>query len=76
MIIRKIVVNKRKDRMRTVRIVSLHEQDSDSDLQNTTPSERIGMMWQVALDAWAFKGEPLAESGLPRHIINIQRGKS
>jgi hypothetical protein len=66
----------RKDRIRAVRVISLHGQDSDSDLQDTTPSERIGMMWQVTLDAWAFKGEPVAESGLPRHIVNIQRGKS
>jgi hypothetical protein len=73
---RKIVMNKRKERTRTVRIVSLHGQDNDSDLRNTAPSERLGMMWQVALDAWAFKGEPLAESGLPRHIVSIQRGKS
>ena len=62
--------------MRAVRIVSLHGQDSDSDLQNTTPSERMGMMWQLTLDAWAFKGEPVAESRLPRHIVSIQRGKS
>lgn len=69
-------MNKKKERMHAVRIVSLHAQESDSDLRNTTPSERIGMMWQVAMDAWAFKGEPFAESGLPRHIVSIQRGKS
>ncbi len=66
----------KKDRIRTVRVASLYGQESASDLQDTTPSERIGMMWQVTLDAWAFKGESVAESGLPRHIVNIQRGKS
>ncbi len=66
----------RNDNIRNVRIISLHDQDSDSDLRDTTPSERIGMMWQVALDAWAFKGELVAESGLPRHIVSIQRRES
>lgn len=65
----------RQDRIRPIRVIALHGQDSDSDLYNTTPSERIGMMWQVALDAWAFKGESIAESRLPRHIVSIQRGK-
>ncbi|MDM8524713.1 hypothetical protein QUF80_15200 [Desulfococcaceae bacterium HSG8] len=66
-------MNKRE---RRIRITSLHGQDADSDLQNTTPAGRMGMMWQLAVDAWAFKGESVAESGLPRHIVNIQRGKS
>lgn len=65
----------RQDRIRPIRIITLHGQDSDSDLYSTTPSERIGMMWQVTLDAWAFKGESIAESGLPRHIVSIQRGE-
>jgi hypothetical protein len=65
----------RQDRIRPIRIITLHGQDSDSDLYDTTPSERIGMMWQVTLDAWAFKGESIAESGLPRHIVSIQRGE-
>ncbi|MGE0086654.1 MAG: hypothetical protein AB7S75_19790 [Desulfococcaceae bacterium] len=65
----------RKNIIRPVRIISLHEQDSNSDLRETTPSERIGMMWQLALDAWAFKGESVAEHRLPRHIVSIQRGK-
>jgi hypothetical protein len=29
------------------------------DLLKTTPAERLQMMWQLPLDAWAFKGEPL-----------------
>ena len=65
----------RQDRIRPIRIITLHGQDNDSDLYGTTPSERIGMMWQVTLDAWAFKGESIAESGLPRHIVSIQRGE-
>jgi hypothetical protein len=56
-----------------IRICNLHEHKEDNDLKKTSPSERIGMMWQLALDAWAFKGEKVAEPRLQRHIVSIQR---
>jgi hypothetical protein len=56
-----------------VRKTTLAEQDDDPDLENTTPAERLGMMWQLTLDAWAFAGESLAESRLPRHLVRIRR---
>ena len=62
------------DRNRTIRIRKLSEQGQETDLQNTTPAERLGMMWQLALDAWAFKGEPVAEPRLPRHVVRVVRG--
>jgi hypothetical protein len=66
-------VSKRQlDRSR-LQVVALHDQDNNADLENTTPAERIGMMWQLALDAWAFMGEPVAEPGLPRHIVRVLR---
>jgi hypothetical protein len=58
-----------------VRKTTLQAQDHDEDLADTTAAERLGMMWQLALDAWAFKGEPLAESRLPRDIVRIRRRK-
>ncbi len=57
-----------------IRKTSLTEETDD--LKNTTPQERWAMMWQLALDAWAFKGEPLAESELQRHTIRVYRRKS
>ncbi len=57
-----------------VRKTSLKEETDD--LKNTTPAERWAMMWQLALDAWAFRGEPLAESKLQRHVIRVYRRKS
>ena len=56
-----------------VRACRADEQEDDTDVLNTTPAERIAMMWQLTLDAWAFTGEPLDESRLPRHIIHILR---
>ncbi len=57
-----------------VRKTSLKEEIDD--LENTTPAERWAMMWQLALDAWAFKGEPVAEPRLQRHIIRVFRRES
>ena len=57
-----------------VRKTSLKEESDD--LKNTTPAERLGMMWQLTLDAWAFKGEPVAEPRLQRHIVRVFRRES
>jgi len=59
---------------RNIRITSLKEETDD--LKNTTPAERWAVMWQLALDAWAFKGEPIAESRLQRNIVHIYRRES
>ena len=58
-----------------IRISDLRAQDRayNQDLSGTTPAERVQMMWQLTLDAWAFKGEPLAELRLPRHIVRVLR---
>ena len=39
--------------------------------RSRTPADRLAMMWQLTLDAWAFAGERVAESRLPRHIVRI-----
>ena len=65
------------DRARLVtRKTTLHEQDDSSDLRTTTtPQERWSMMWQLARNANAFRGEPVAEPGLHRHITRLFRRK-
>lgn len=57
-----------------VRKTSLKEETDD--LKNTTPEQRWAMMWQLAQNAWAFKGEIVAEPGLHRHIIRVYRRES
>jgi len=59
-----------------IRVSTLREQDQTDDLLKTTPAERLQMMWQLTLDAWAFKGEPIAELRLPRHIVRVLRRES
>lgn len=61
---------------RSIRISNLLEQSDSEDLKTTTPQERWEMMWQLAQNAWAFKGEPIAKPGFYRHIIRIYRRKS
>ncbi len=61
------------ERKQTVRLQSLSSQGTERDLRDTTPAERIGMMWQLALDAWAFMGDSVAEPRLPRHVVRLVR---
>jgi hypothetical protein len=58
---------------RTIRVRPLSAQGTEDDLRHTTPAERIEMMWQLALDAWAMKGEPVVEPRLPRHVVRLER---
>lgn len=61
---------------KTLRIRRQDELSDKDDLESTTPAQRIEMMWQLTLDAWAFKGEPVAELRLPRHIVRVLRRES
>lgn len=59
-------------RRSVVRVRTLVEQGTETDLANTTVEERLAMMWPLALDAWAFMGKPV-EPRLPRHIVRVFR---
>jgi len=61
------------DPARDIRVRKLSEQGTEDDLRNTTAAQRIGMMWQLAVDAWAFKGECVDESSFPRHVVRVVR---
>jgi hypothetical protein len=42
----------------------------------TTVEERFALMWELAQDAWAFRGEPIGEPELSRHLVCvIRRGR-
>ena len=61
-------------RRSVVRLGTLAEQGDDRDLNldGMTVEERFAIMWQLALDAWAFMGQPV-EPRLPRHLVRIHR---
>lgn len=59
-----------------VRKVSLHNSDGVDDLKDKSPEQLLGMMWQLALDAWSFKENLNAEPRLQRHIIVLKKRES
>ena len=56
-----------------VRVSRLELQGTEKDFAASTPAERIGMVWPLTLEAWAFRGMTDAESRLPRHLVRVQR---
>ncbi len=61
------------DSAELVRVRRLHDAGEDDDFSAMTAAERLGIMWQLALDAWAFKGLENAESQFSRHLVHVQR---
>lgn len=58
-----------------VRLRHLHDDQAAEAVADLSPAERLGMMWQLAQDAWTFKGEPeRAQSRLQRHLVRVYRG--
>lgn len=53
----------------------LHSSDHDPGLRQKTPAELIGMMWQLALNAWSFKENLNVEPRLQRHVVVLKRRK-
>lgn len=56
-----------------VRKGSLHDSDPGGDLKGKSPQQLIGMMWQLALNAWAFKENLNAEPRLQRHVVVVKK---
>ena len=61
------------ERSPSIHIRKTAKQGKQMDLDSTTVAERLDMMWQLTIDAWAFKGEAIAQSRLPRHVVRIVR---
>ena len=57
-----------------VRVYRRGQKPPDTDSTLTTVAERLAMMWPLALEAWAFMGEPVVEPRLPRHVVRVIRG--
>jgi hypothetical protein len=59
-----------------VRKSSLHNAVDDIDLKDKSPEQLLGMMWQLALNAWSFKENLNAEPRLQRNVIVLKRRSS
>ncbi len=53
----------------------LADQGNEDDLRNTSVEDRWNMMWPLAIDAWAMKGEDVANQPFQRDIVRIIRRK-
>jgi hypothetical protein len=60
-------------RRTTVRVTRLKDQGRETDLDGTTAAERIGMIWQLTLDAWAFTGQAGADLPMRRDLVRVSR---
>jgi hypothetical protein len=52
---------------------TLQKQDDRGIILNATPAERMGMVWQLTLDAWAFMDPTGAKSEFQRHVVRVER---
>jgi hypothetical protein len=60
------------DPSRAIRVTRLADQGREDDLRGTTAAERWAMVWQLTLEAWAFRGEPV-EQGFQRDVGRVVR---
>lgn len=57
-----------------VRKITLAEKGRDDDVRRLSPSARVAMMWQLAMQAWMFKEGLRDEPRLRRDVVHIVRG--
>ena len=55
------------------RLSKLSEQARDDDLLHTTIEQRWNMMWPLTVNAWAMKGENVAEQEFQRDVERLER---
>ena len=61
---------------KAVRVVALHDVEERTDFADASPAERVGVMWQLAVDAWTLMGEAdRVESAFQRDVVRIERGR-
>jgi hypothetical protein len=64
------------NRARPVRKIALADEGRSDEVARLSPSERIAMMWQLALQAWMFKDGLIDEPRLRRDVVRtLRRGR-
>lgn len=58
-----------------VHVTSLQLQGEKDGAAPLSPAEGLAAMWQLAVDAWAFCGEDVAQSRFQRHVVRVVRGR-
>ncbi len=59
------------------RLLSLDEEDDRGIIANSTPAERLAMVWPITESCWALvpKSEHHAEPEFQRHVVCVRRGR-
>jgi len=65
----------RVSRSRPIRRLSLADEGRDDTVRHLSPSERVAMMWQLAMQAWMFKEGLVDEPRLRRDVVRVVRGR-
>src|SRR5579862_1977700 len=55
------------------RVFRAGERPPDDDVVPGTVAERLAMMWPLAVDAWAMRGEAVVESRFRRDVARVIR---
>lgn len=55
------------------RISKLKDQGTECDLVNASAEEQFAAVWEMTKAAWEFKGEPVGEQGLQRHVESSRK---
>ena len=58
-----------------VRKSTLSDEGHDDYIRRLSPSERVAMMWQLAMQAWLFKEGLQDEPRLRRDVVRTLRGR-
>ena len=60
------------------RKTTLQASDESGIVDESTPAERLLMVWPLTLDCWAFTpgAKNDAEPEFLRHVVRVQRGRS
>ena len=53
---------------RTYNIIKIPGRDGQTEPKELKGMEPFNRVWQISKDAWGFKGEPVDESKLHRHV--------
>lgn len=61
------------DRIITVRKTTLAEQEQDDDVALLTPGQRMELIELITIDAYAMKGEDVAQQRLQRDAVRVER---
>jgi len=56
-----------------VRVYRLGEEPED-DLSETTPEQRLAMIWELSVDAWTLSGRPFPEYSRAETPVRVIRG--